>query len=62
LAGVLAGAGPEELVRSVATAHPLAATAGVHAGELDADRLKGVTVVQAKAARHGGGADVLPAA
>jgi hypothetical protein len=60
--GGMAGAESGALVRSVATAHPFAATAGVHAGELDADRLEGFTVVEAKAARHGGGTDVLPAA
>ncbi len=50
--GGMAEAVPGAMVRSVATAHPLAAMAGVHAGELDADRLEGVTVLEAKAARH----------
>ena len=35
--GGVAGAEPGVVVRSVATARPLAATAGVHAGELDAE-------------------------
>ncbi len=57
-----AGAELGAVVRSVATVDPLAAAAGVHAGELDADGLDGLAVEEAEAASPGGGSDLLPAA